>query len=206
METVLFLFIHFLFLVMRKILIIIGLIITSHFSNAQILLGVKGGLNISTLSTSSLYKPRLGYHAGIFYSQHLEDQYGWQIGLQYSLQGARDAATSNGRLAYHYFAVPLVLKLYFKETVYAEVGPQVSYLLGAKYREEGYVDDRSSGVRKWDFLGIIGFGHETESGINMGLRFGIGFLNTSGASVGNSVVFRNLLLQAHIGFKLTDLN
>ena len=174
-------------------------------TKGQILLGAKGGLNVSTLSTSSLYKPRLGFNAGIFYSQHLETQYGWQIELQYSLQGARDAASTNGRLAYHYLALPVLMKLYFKESVFAEVGPQVGYLMGAKYKEQGFEDDRSSGVRKWDLLGLVGFGHETQSGTTLGLRFGIGLLNTSGASVGNSVVFRNLVLQAHVALPLKEL-
>lgn len=191
---------------MRFIVLILLITAASFKVNGQILLGAKGGLNVSTLSTSSLYKPRLGYNAALYYSQHLESQYGWQAELQYSLQGARDAATTNGRLSYHYIALPILLKLYFKEAIYAEVGPQVSYLLGAKYKEQGFKDDRSDGVRNWDILGLVGFGHETDTGTQFGLRFGVGFLNTSGASVGNSVVFRNLVLQGHVGIKLKDLN
>lgn len=191
---------------MRKLILILVLLASSVGAKAQILFGAKGGLNVSTLSTSTLYKPRLGYHAGLFYSQHLEAQYGWQVELQYSLQGARDAASTNGRLAYHYLAMPIVLKLFFKEAVFAEVGTQVAYLLGAQYREPGFVDDRSSGVRRWDLLGLVGFGHETDTGTNLGLRFGIGFLNTSGGSVGNSVVYRNLVFQAHVGFKISELD
>lgn len=175
-------------------------------SFGQVILGAKGGLNVSTLGTSSLYKPRLGYHLGIYYSQHLEEQYGWQIGLQYSVQGARDATLVNGRLNYHYLSMPLVLKLYFSGPTFAEIGPQVGYLLGASYTETGFKDDRSDVVRKWDILGLVGFGFETDSGTTMGLRFGVGFLNTSGASVGNAVVYRNLLLQAHIGFKIKEMD
>jgi hypothetical protein len=195
----------FLFLIMRLTILLLIIITTALNTRAQILLGAKGGLNVSTLGTAAQYKPRLGYNAGFFYSQHLESQYGWQLELQYSLQGARDAATTNGRLTYHYLAMPILLKLYFKESTYAEVGPQVAYLMGAKYKEQGFEDDRSASVRKWDFLGLVGFGHETDSGTQFGLRFGFGFLNTSGASVGNTVVFRNLILQAHVGFKLKDL-
>ena len=190
---------------MRYYVLILFLTIGAVSTKAQILFGAKGGLNITSLSTSPEIKPRLGYHAGLFYSQHLETQYGWQIELQYSLQGARDAAATNGRLAYHYLAMPLLLKLYFKENIFAEVGPQVGYLLGAQYREQGFKQDRSEGLRKWDFLGMVGFGHDRDSGTTLGLRFGIGFMNTSGASVGNSVVFRNLVLQAHVGFKIKEI-
>jgi Outer membrane protein beta-barrel domain len=187
----------------KKILPII-LVFASFQVPAQTLWGLKGGANVSTLGSTGQYKPRLGYHLGAFYSQHIEDQYGWQIGLQYSLQGARDAANTNGRLAYHYINMPLVMKFYFSESTFAEVGPQISYLLSAKYSETGFKDDRTDGVQRWDFSGLIGLGHETDSGASMGLRFGFGFINTSGASVGNSVVFRNLLFQAYIGLKLKE--
>ena len=186
-------------------MLVLVTLIFSASVQAQILFGGKGGINVSTLGTSGLYKPRLGYHAALFYSQHLEAQYGWQFELQYSLQGARDAAITNGRLAYHYLSLPVVLKLYFKESVFAEVGPQVSYLAGAKYSQPGFKEDKSSEVRRWDFLGVVGFGYETETGTNMGLRVGVGFLNTSGASVGSSAIFRNLFLQAHVGFKIKEL-
>ena len=186
---------------LKQILPIIFIIASLHASG-QIVWGLKGGANVSTLGNSEQYKARLGYHIGTFYSQHIEDQYGWQIGLQYSLQGARDAGNDNGRLNYHYLSVPLVMKFYFAESTFAEVGPQVAYLLSANYSEIGYKDDRTDSVDRWDFLGLVGIGHETDSGASMGLRFIVGFLNTSGGSVGNAIVFRNLLFQAYVGIKL----
>jgi hypothetical protein len=77
--------------------------------------------------------------------------------------------------------------------------------MGAKYREQGFKDDRSSVVRNWDILGLVGIGYDRPSGTNLGLRFGFGFLNTSGASVGNTLVYRNLILQAHVGFRIKEI-
>ena len=185
-----------------KILLPIIFILASLQAPAQIVWGIKGGANVSTLGNSAQYKPRIGYHLGTFYSQHIEEQYGWQIGLQYSLQGARDAINPDRRLSYHYLSLPLVMKLYFNGKTFAELGPQVGYLLNAKSIETGYEEDLTESVNNWDLLGLIGMGHETDSGASMGLRFGYGFLNTSGGSVGNTVVFRNLLLQLYIGIKL----
>lgn len=172
---------------------------------AQVSWGAKGGATVSTLGTSSSYQPRLAYHAGFYYAQHLEDQYGIQAELIYSMQGARVNNGTNGRLNYHYISLPIVLKLYFAGTTFAEVGTQPAYLMGATYREVGFKQDRTDVLRRWDVLGLVGFGHETESGTNWGLRFGIGLFNTSGASVGNSVVFRNLILQAHAGIRINDI-
>lgn len=180
------------------------LMVASMHTSAQVIWGLKGGANVSTLGKSAQYKPRLGYHVGTFYSQHIEEQYGWQIGLQYSLQGARDAANTNGRLNYHYLSLPLVMKFYFAGNTFAELGPQVGYLLSANYSETGFKEERTALVKRWDLLGLIGLGHETDSGASMGLRFGWGFLNTSGGSVGNTVVFRNLLFQAYLGIKIKE--
>jgi len=188
---------------MKKILPIV-LMAASLQTSAQVIWGLKGGANVSTLGNSAQYKPRFGYHIGTFYSQHIEEQYGWQIGLQYSLQGARDAGNPDRRLSYHYLSLPLVMKLYFNGKTFAEIGPQVGYLLNAKSIETGFEEDLTESVKSWDFLGLIGMGYETDSGASMGLRFGYGFLNTSGGSVGNTVVFRNLLLQLYIGIKLKE--
>ena len=101
------------------------LVLASLQAFSQEIWGIKGGANVSMLGNSAQYKPRLGYHVGTFYSQHIEEQYGWQIGLQYSLQGALDAANNIGKLSYHYLSLPLVMKLYFKGNTFAELGPQV---------------------------------------------------------------------------------
>ena len=181
------------------------LIFASTQVQAQVVMGMTGGLNVTTLGISSTYQPRLAYHIGGYYSQHIEEQYGLQIGLQYSLQGARVMNGANGRLSYHYLIVPILIKLYFAESLYAEVGPQVAYLVNAKYIETGFKDDKTSSLKRWDFLGMVGFGHETDSGGNMGLRLGIGFTNPAGI-VGADFVPRNLILQGYIGFAIKDLN
>jgi len=173
-------------------------------SEAQISWGFKGGANVSSLGTSGQYQPRLGYHFGGYYTQHIEEQYGWQVGLQYSLQGAGVPNTANGRLSYHYINLPLVMKLYFAGSTYAEIGGQVAYLFDAQYREAGFKESKTNSVEPWDFLGLAGVGHETDAGGNIGLRFGFGFTNPSGASVGNEFVPRNLFLQIYFGFKIKE--
>jgi hypothetical protein len=188
-----------------RITVLVIFILASIQSHAQVVMGLKGGLNVATLGTSSSYKPRLAYHIGGYYSQHIEDQYGLQIGLQYSLQGARVMNGANGRLSYHYLSIPILMKLYFAESLYAEVGPQVAYLMSAKYIETGFKEDKTESIKRWDFLGMVGFGHETDSGGNLGLRLGIGFTNPAGV-VGAEFVPRNLILQGYVGFAIKDLD
>jgi len=98
------------------------------------------------------------------------------------------------------------MKLYFSGTTYVELGGQVAYLLSAQYIETGFKQSKTDSVKPWDFLGLAGVGHETDSGGNMGLRFAFGFTNTSGAAVGNEFVPRNLVLQIYFGFKIKEFN
>ena len=189
----------------RTLLTFLTVLLFSFAAQAQIDWGVKAGFNVSTLgSNGSIYTPRLGYHAGLFYKQRLEPQFGLQFELQYSLQGARDASISNRRLSYNYLHLPLLIKFYFGQDAYFSIGPQVSYLLKANSVEEGFKDDITSDVRRWDVSVMAGIGKEVDFG-NFGARFGWGALNTSGGSVATSNVFRNLLLQFYVGFNLQEL-
>jgi hypothetical protein len=183
-----------------------GLLLLLSFStHGQVAWGIKGGLNVSTLGTNSnVYTPRLAYHTGIYYRQRLEQQYGLQFELQYSQQGARDATIFNRRLSYNYLHLPILMKFYLAQDAFIAVGPQVSYLLKANSVEEGFKQDITEGLRKWDLSVVVGLGKEGDFG-NYGFRFGWGVFNTSGASVGtSSLVFRNLLLQLYVGFKLQE--
>jgi len=95
------------------------------------------------------------------------------------------------------------MKFYFSGNLYAEVGPQVAYLMKATYKEEGFEEDKTASIKKWDFLGLVGFGHEMDSGGNIGLRVGVGFTNPAGV-VGADFVPRNLILQGYIGFPIKE--
>ncbi len=165
---------------------------------AQEAWGLQAGINVSVLGTTGTYQPRLGWHGGLYYSQHNDVQFGWQVGLQYSLQGARINNGYNGRLSYHYLNLPLLLRLYFSGPYYIEVGPQGGYLLNAQYREQGgYSESKTAVVQKFDIQAVAGIGREQDDGSTLGMRFAFGFTNTSGASVGNDFVARNLVLQLY---------
>lgn len=189
----------------RKTLFLGIFFIMSGSSFGQTIWGAKGGLNVSTLGTNSnTYTPRLSYHAGLYYMQRLEQQYGLQFELQYSQQGARDATINNRRLSYNYLHLPILMKFYMPHDTYIGVGPQVSYLMKANSVEEGFKGDITDGLRRWDISMMVGFGKESDFG-NYGFRFGWGLLNTSGTSLGtSSLIFRNLLLQLYVGIKLQE--
>lgn len=173
---------------------------------SQISWGFKGGVNISTLGDfNSGNEPQLRLHAGFYYQQRIEQQYGVSAELHFSMQGARAANISRRYLAYNYLNLPILIKFYNINDIYFEIGPQFGYLLYATLHEDGQPISVTDNVRRFDFTGLIGGGKETDFG-NYGARAGFGFINTSGGSVGNNIVFRNLLLQIYVSYSLGQLN
>ncbi len=189
-----------------KKLLFISLLLAPLYSFSQITWGVKGGANITTLGDfNSENSPQLRMHAGVFYQQRLEQRFGLIAELHFSMQGARATNINKRYLAYNYLNLPLLIKFYNSNDVYFEIGPQFGYLLSAKFHDDGDVRDDTDVVKKFDFTGLIGAGKDTDWG-NYGARAGFGFTNTSGGSIGNEVVFRNLLLQLYVSFMLGQLN
>lgn len=189
---------------MKKIALI-GIVLIPSLVYGQITWGVKGGANATTLGEfNSAYGPQLRFHAGLYYQQRLEQQYGLVVELQYSMQGARAKFISNQFLAYNYALMPVLMKFYFANDAYVETGPQFGYLLSAKFHDAGYVESKTDELKRFDFSALVGLGREVDFG-NFGARFGYGLTNTSGASVGSDTVFRNLLLQIYVAYTVKEL-
>ncbi len=190
---------------MKKILSII-ILISPIYSFSQTTWGAKGGFNITTLGEfSSGNAPQLRMHAGFYYQQRLDQRFALIAELHYSMQGARAANINRRFLAYNYLNVPLLIKFYNQNDIYFEIGTQLGYLLFANLHDDGFKQSITENVKRFDFTGLIGGGKETDFG-NYGARAGVGFTNTSGGSVGNAVVFRNIFLQLYVGFTLGELN
>ena len=188
-----------------KNLILLILLFSPILAFSQVTWGTKGGANITTLGDfSSGYNPMLRLHAGFLYQQRLEEQYGLSIEIQYSMQGASSATISRQYLAYNYINLPVLLKIYFREEVFAEIGPQFGYLLFATLHDDGLKQLVTDTIRRFDLAALVGVGKETDFG-NYGARAGVGITNTSGGLIVNNIVFRNLLLQFYVGFTLGQL-
>ena len=189
-----------------KKLLFTALLLFPFFAFSQITWGAKGGLNITTLGDfGSGNKPQLRMHAGFYYQQRVEQRFGLIAELHYSMQGARAANISRRYLGYNYLNLPLLIKFFNSNDVYFEIGPQFGYLLFANLHDDGFNQNITDQVKRFDFTGLIGGGKETDFG-HYGARAGFGFTNTSGGSVGNAVVFRNIFLQFYVGFTLGELS
>ena len=172
----------------------------------QITWGAKGGANMSTIGgLNSISSTILRFHAGLYYQQRLEEQYGLAVELQYSMQGARSSTIQGTYMSYNYLNLPVLFKIYFQQEIYFETGVQLGYLLASHIHDNGNKFPNLDAGKKFDITFLAGVGKVTNFG-NYGARAGVGLTNTNGAPGIFNVVSRNLLFQIYVAFTLGQLN
>ena len=109
--------------------------VATHCVSAQIQFGVKAGLNLSDVVINNSFDPNVepafqvkpGLHAGFFVSTQRDEKFGFAAELLYSSKGVRTFSVIN----LHYITVPLLLQYHFHPKFFAEVGPEIGYLVSA---------------------------------------------------------------------------
>lgn len=137
-----------------KKLLLVAAVAAFTFSTAQsqeIRLGVKGGVNFSSLGgddTGDL-KGRTGFHIGGLVEIPISDKFSVQPELLYSAQGAQAefsesfsemgmnfSVDAKAKLNLDYINVPIMAKYYVIEGLAVEAGPQIGFLMSAKQKSE----------------------------------------------------------------------
>lgn len=116
--------------------IVITLLVASVLSfvttNAQNAVGIKGGVNIASLSEFS-GRSRVSGHGGLFLHHTINKNWCFQPELLFSGEGQR--YFSNGAehtLALDYLQLPLMIQYYPVPNIYLEAGPQIGVLISAR--------------------------------------------------------------------------
>ena len=182
---------------MKKInLTLIIAIITIVSVNAQTTFGVKAGANFSSFAYSDSYgednseKGRTSIHFGAVAEVQISDKFSVQPELLFSSLG-NIYDDSEGDYSYkevmkvNYLTMPLMAKYYVAEGFSLEAGPQIGFLLSAKYDwDDTYMGESDSGTddfkeyfKNLDFGLNFGVGYKLDSGLNFGARYYLGLSN-----------------------------
>ena len=148
---------------------------------AQQAIGIKGGVNIASLSGFE-GRSRISAHGGVFLHHTINKTWCFQPELLYSGEGQRYIA-NNGEertLALGYLQLPLMIQYYPTPQIYFEAGPQFALLLSAQ--DKGDMESEHINAKD-DF---------TAAQVALGL--GIGFKATE-----------QLILYGRYNFGLTDV-
>ena len=192
---------------MKKISLLALVLVAGMAVQAQkINIGLKGGLNLATVSDSENeddVRSRLGYHAGLFFNIPVTPQIAIQPEAVYSNQGTKyDLGTGNDlNLSLNYINIPVMVQAMVGSGFYAQVGPQLGILTSVS---DKVGDIELNAVSKNDFkttdisLGV-GLGFKGRSGLGLDARYNLGLTNinnsTRSANIKNNVLQVGLQLQ-----------
>lgn len=171
---------------MKKMFLVLlaGSLITT--AQAQIKLGIKGGVNFSTINSSDFGKVNMitGFHLGALASLPLIKNFTLQPELFYSAQGAQSTEVGvTANLNLNYMNFPVLLKYNHPFGFFAETGPQVGSLLTAKLKFPEFNEDEKSGYKSTDWSWAFGLGYFFKDlGIGIDARYNLGISNFIGQS------------------------
>lgn len=125
--------------IMKKLFLGVGLVAAT-MSFAQTF-GVKGGMNVSSLSDDGSVdnKTKIGFNAGVFMNAPISEEFSIQPEVLYNDLGAKTTYNNTNiknTTKLGYIAVPVMFQYNATPAFYLEAGPQFSFLVDAKAKNE----------------------------------------------------------------------
>ena len=172
-----------------KKLLLIGAIALSGASmvNAQ-KIGAKAGVNMATLGGDVQdAKSKIGFHVGVYGEWAITDKFSIQPEVLYSAEGAKfkeEGITLNTNL--NYINIPIMFKYRATDKLFIEAGPQVGFLIGAKYKSDNndfqsFIEslgmNAKDDYKKINFSIGLGAGYDITEKFNVGVRYMAGLAN-----------------------------
>ena len=178
---------------MKRLLLLTVMVATTVLAGAQVQFGAKAGLNLSTLHISpseagTSFKLAPNVNAGLLVYAPLAGNLALQPELVYSGQGTKVSSGSDGSGNYNlgYINVPVLLKYKTVSGFFAELGPQISFLVNAKAKSEGVSVDVKDSFKSTDISGVFGIGYLSALNLGVDARYNLGFSNIIKGSTDNS--------------------
>lgn len=170
---------------MKKIVLFLGILFCVQ-TNAQsskreegIVLGVKGGLNMSNfMGDLENQGMRTSIHLGLLAEIIVSDNFSVQPELLYSGQGSSDnRAPGFSRIKLDYITLPVLGKFGLTDKLSFEAGPQLGLLVSAKNKTDD-ANAKIDGVKTLDFGLNAGLEYELSSGVIFQGRYNLGLTDT----------------------------
>jgi len=182
------------------------------FGQAEIAIGIKGGLNFANVNVSQSagtnYNNRTGYHFGAFTLFKLS-KIGIQPEVLFSKQGTKYTVSgTNVDANFDYINIPIILKIYLMAGLNLQVGPQIGFVSGGDVKStvSGVTTTQSAKdfVKSSDTSIALGAGWDLPFGLNIDARYNLGVSDNNNVS-GSSSTVKNQVFQISAGFKLIKL-
>lgn len=195
---------------MKKITLLLVSVFTFGFVNAQdkedMSFGVKGGLNISSLSNIDEVgvnkDPLVGFHVGFFGEFMISDQFAIQPELLYSTQGVKlEADGEKGDLKLDYINIPIMAKYYVADAFSLELGPQIGFLVSAEGKSDGVSVDIKDDTKSVDVSLGFGASYNFAENFMLGARYNLGLTRVQEDVFPGESEWKNSVFQISVGYK-----
>ncbi|MBA4320307.1 MAG: PorT family protein [Flavobacterium sp.] len=177
---------------MKKTILLISLIIltiTTVKAQEKIQFGVKGGVNLTTMTADILYDKeyKTGFHIGVVAEIPFGSKFSLQPEILYSTHGVKGNVLLlyvpfpgapvppplSGEFKLNYIQVPVLAKIYLIKNFSLELGPSFNFLV---LDEENYGTVSHTDIgSKFEFSGILGLSYKLKSGLFGSVRYVNGF-------------------------------
>jgi len=167
----------------KAVLLVAFAFVAMSVNGQDLKFGAKAGLNVSSFGGDDAdAKSKMGFHLGGFAQYGVNDALFIQPELLFSFEGAKDKGGDNLVTSLTYLNVPVMVgyKIGAIKGLYVEAGPQLGFLLGAKYDGESEFDTGFGTLKIKDqfkstnFSLNLGGGYAINDNISLGLRYCIG--------------------------------
>lgn len=189
---------------MKQIVILSFLLLVSSigFSQVKAELGLKGGLNMASLSSNDKtvdLSNKTGYHFG-GYVLLKALSFGVQPEILYSTKGSSisvQGVSGDFSQDYTYLDIPIMFKLYTVAGLNVQAGPQFGMLLSTSGKNADGSKVSKSDFENADTSAAFGLGWDAPFGLNLTARYVLGLtdITKSGES-------KNRTFQLSVGYKL----
>ncbi|NIF05254.1 PorT family protein [Chryseobacterium sp. Tr-659] len=185
-------------------------------SSNPVTFGVKGGMNVSSLSKDSGLddqKSKIGFNAGVFANIPVASSFSIQPEVLYSQYGNKSDFTALGTkysasTKLDYIAVPVMFQYNLIPNLYVEAGPEFGFMVSAKnkLKNESNGDSTTSDNFKDNFntfnFGIgLGAGYYFTPNLGLTARYVAGLTDIAKNRPSGSDAVRNNVFQVGLAYK-----
>lgn len=180
------------------------------FANAQenedMSFGVKGGLNISSITNSDVEgmdsSTLVGFHIGLFGKFMIADKFAIQPELLYSTQGVKlEGFGSEADLKIDYINIPVMAKYYVAKDFSLELGPQIGFVTSAKIESGGESESVKDDVKSIDLSLGFGASYNIVDNFMVGARYNLGLTRLQEDLEPGESESKNSVFQISVGYK-----
>ncbi|SDC41072.1 porin family protein [Williamwhitmania taraxaci] len=183
----------------KAVLLVAFAFVAMNVNGQDLKFGAKGGLNFANMGKDANTDMRVGFHVGGFAQYGINESFMLQPEVLISLEGAKaDMGTSTENLNLTWLNIPImgVYKIGAVQGLSLEAGPQLGFLMSAKY--DGH--DIKDGYKSVNISLNLGAGYAVNEQIGVGLRYCIGLSDLNDTGFNSEVSQNNFQLSVAYKF------